>query len=98
MKQLIGGNLNGWRIRQSLPQPYIPWTRKRVPWKAQQQGTGVYGLERNLTAKYTVDCKEMAQGDMREKTAVVNAFGRNLGNDGVKAILLSHSQGVEPSP
>ena len=43
-------------------------------------------------AKYTVDCKEMAQGDMREKTAVVNAFGRKLGNDGVKATLLSHSQ------
>lgn len=55
-------------------------------------------MERNLTAKYTVDCKEMAQGDMREKTAVVNAFGRNLGSDGVKSILLSHSQGVEPSP
>ena len=54
-------------------------------------------MECNLMAKYTVDCKEMAQGDMREKTAVVNAFRRKLGNDGVKAILLSHSQRVEPS-
>ena len=26
MKQLICGSLNGTRIRQSLPQPYIPWT------------------------------------------------------------------------
>ena len=32
------GSLNGMRIRQSLPQPYIPRTGTRVPWKAQQLG------------------------------------------------------------
>ena len=31
VKQLICGSLNGIRIRQSLPQPYIPWTVMQVP-------------------------------------------------------------------
>ena len=33
VKQLISGILNETRIRQSLPQPYIPWTGTQVPWK-----------------------------------------------------------------
>ena len=41
VKQVICGSLNGMRIRQSLLQPYIPWTGMRVPWKAQQLGPGV---------------------------------------------------------
>ena len=40
VKQLISGSLNGMRIRQSLPQPYIPRTGIQVPWKAQQLGAG----------------------------------------------------------
>lgn len=80
-----------------MPQPYIPWKGTEVPWDARWLRAGAYGLESNLRAKSTVDCKDMAQGDMREKTAVVNAFGRKLGNDRVKAILLSHAQGVKPS-
>ena len=40
VKQLISGSLNGMRIRQSLPQPYIPQTGTQVPWKAQQLGAG----------------------------------------------------------
>ena len=35
VKQLICGSLNGMRIRQSLPQPYIHQTWMPVPWKAQ---------------------------------------------------------------
>ena len=35
VKPLICGNLNGMRIRQSLPQPYIPQTGTQVLWKAQ---------------------------------------------------------------
>ena len=31
VKQLICGSLNGMRIRQSLPQPYIPWTGMWAP-------------------------------------------------------------------
>ena len=31
VKQLIRGSLNGMRIRQSLPQPYTPWTGTQVP-------------------------------------------------------------------
>ena len=43
VKQPICGSLNGMRIRQSLPQPYMPWTGTLVliPWKAQQLGAGV---------------------------------------------------------
>ena len=36
MKQLICRSLNELRIRQSLPQPYIPQTVTQVPWKVQQ--------------------------------------------------------------
>jgi len=41
VKQLICGSLNGMRIRQSLPKPYIPGTGILVSWKAQQLGAGV---------------------------------------------------------
>ena len=41
VKQLICGSLNGIRIRQSLPQPYIAQTGMQVPEKAQQLGAGV---------------------------------------------------------
>ena len=41
VKQMICGSLNRVRIRQSLLQPYIPWTGTRVPWKAQWLGAGV---------------------------------------------------------
>ena len=41
VKRLICGNINAMRIRQSLPQPYILQTGKRVPWKAQWLGAGV---------------------------------------------------------
>ena len=41
VKQLICGSLNGMRLRQSLPQPYTPWTGTLVPWKAQWLGAGV---------------------------------------------------------
>ena len=35
VKQLICGSLNGIRLRQSLLQPYVPWTGTQVPWKVQ---------------------------------------------------------------
>ena len=41
VKQLICGSLNGMRIIQSLPQPYIPQARTQVPWKVQRVGAGV---------------------------------------------------------
>ena len=31
VKQLICGSLNGMRIRQSMPQPYIPRTQTQAP-------------------------------------------------------------------
>ena len=40
VKQLICGNLNGMRIRQSLPQPYIYQAGMRVSWKVRWLGTG----------------------------------------------------------
>ena len=41
VKQLICGSLNGMKIKQSLPQLYIPQTGTQVPEKAQQLGAGV---------------------------------------------------------
>ena len=41
VKQLISGSLNEMRIRQSLPQPYIPQTGAQIPWKLQQLRGGV---------------------------------------------------------
>ena len=40
MIQLICGSLNGMRIRQSLPQPNVPWTGTQLPYKVQQLGAG----------------------------------------------------------
>ena len=40
VKQLISGSLNGMRIRQSVPQPYIPQAGPQVPGKAQKLGAG----------------------------------------------------------
>ena len=59
VKQLICGSLNGMRIRQSLPQPYIPQTRMQVPWKVQQLGAGVQGLWSNPRSRAAVDFGEM---------------------------------------
>ena len=35
------------RIRQSLSQPYIPWTEMQVPWEVQELGAGVWGFWNN---------------------------------------------------
>ena len=59
VKQLIWGSLNGMRIRQSLPQPYIPQTAMLVPWKAQWLGAGVKGLWSNPRVRAAVHCGEM---------------------------------------
>ena len=45
-----------------------------------------------------VDCGETDGGDVREETVVGNACGGKPGSHGSKAILLSHEQGVDPSP
>ena len=79
------------RIRQSLPQPYIPWPGMLVPQKAQRLGAGVLGLWSNLRARAAVDCGEMDRGDAREEIVVGNACGGKPGSHGSKAILLSHA-------
>ena len=86
LKQLICGSLNG----QSLPQPYIPRTGKLVPWKAQQLGAGVNGLQRNPRTRAAVDFRETDRGDMREEIVVGNACGGKPGSLGSKVILPSH--------
>ena len=70
VKPLICGSLNGMRIRHTLPQPYIPWTGMKVPWKAQQLGAGIQGLWRNPRARAAVDCRETNGGDVREEIMV----------------------------
>ena len=58
-KQLICSSLNGVRIRESLPQPYILWAVTAVSWKEQQLGAGVKGLWSNPRVSAAVDCREM---------------------------------------
>ena len=78
-------------MRQSLPQPYKPWTGTQVPWKVQRLGAGVWGLWSNPRARAAVDCGEMDGGDVREEIVVGNACGGKLGSHGSKAILLSQT-------
>ena len=59
VKQLIWGSLNGMRIRQSLPQPYILWTGMLVSWKGQWLGARIKGLLSNHRARAAVDCREV---------------------------------------
>ena len=79
------------RIRQSLLQPYIPWTGMRVPWKAQWLGVGVWGMWSDPRARVAVDCEETDSGKMREETVIGNACERKLCSHGSKAVLLSHA-------
>ena len=79
------------RIRQSLLQPYIPWTGTQVPWKVQQLGAGVQGLWINPRVRAAVDCEETDQGEGRREIVMRNAYGGKLGSHGSKAILLSHA-------
>ena len=73
VKQLIWGSLNRMRIRQSLPQPYIPQTGMQVSWKAQQLGAGIWGSWSNPRVRAAVDCREMDRGDIKEEIVVQNA-------------------------
>ena len=90
VKELICGSLNGMRIKQSLPQPYIPWTGTWVLWKAQRLGAGVWGLWSNSRGRAAVDCRETDGGEVKEEIVVGNACGGKLGSHGSKVILLSH--------
>ena len=90
VKQLICGSLNGMRIRQSLPQPYIPQTGTLVPWKVQWLGAGVSVLWSNPRVRAAIEYRETDQGDVREEIVVGNACGGKPGSHGSKVILLSH--------
>ena len=57
VKQLIWGSLNGMRVRQTSPHPYIPWS-EMLSWKGQWLGAGVKGLWSNPRARAAVDCRE----------------------------------------
>ena len=72
------------RIRQSLLQPYIPWTGTQVPRKVQQLGAGVKRYWKNPRSRAVVDCREMYRGDVREEIVVGNACGGKLGSHGAR--------------
>ena len=91
VKQLICGSLNGMRIRQSLPKPYICRAGMWVSWKGQRLGNGIWGLWSDPSARATVDCGEVDLGGVREEIAVGNACGGKPGSHGSKATLLSHT-------
>ena len=91
MKHLICGSLNGMRIRQSLPQPHIPQTGMRVPWKVQKLGAGVCGVWSGPRVRAAVGSGETDRGEVREEIVVGNASGGKPGSHGSKVILLSHA-------
>ena len=78
------------RIRQYLPQTYIPWTGTQVLWKVQQLGAVVSGLGHNPRMRATVDCRKTDQGDVREEIVVGSACGGKPGSHGSKELVLSH--------
>ena len=51
----------------------------------------------NPRVRAGIDCREAARGDMREQTVVRNACGGRPGRHESKAILLSHTYGIETS-
>ena len=78
------------RIRQSLLQPYIPWTGMHAPWKVQRLGAGVNGYYRAIPrVRVAVDCRQTDQGDVREETGG-KCLWRKASSHGSKVILLSH--------
>ena len=93
LKQVICGSINGMRIRQSLPQSYIPQTGTQIPCKGQQLGAGVQGLWSNPRVRAAVDGGEGDRWDVREETVVGNDCGGKPGSQGSKAILPSHAAG-----
>ena len=81
------------RIKQSLLQPYIPWTGRLVPWTAQQLGASVWGLWSNPRVRDAADCREADRGDVREETVMGNACGGKPGSQGSRVTPLSHGRG-----
>ena len=73
MKQLICGSLNGMRIRQSLPQPYICGQERGSPGRDS-------GCELEFrdcgAARAAADCGETDRGDVRVETVVGNCLWR----------------------
>ena len=90
MKPLISGSLHGIRIRQSLPQPYIPWIGTQFSWKAQQLGPGVWELWSDPRVKGAVNCGETDREEVKEENLMGNTCGGKPGSHGSKEILLSH--------
>ena len=77
------------RIRQSLPQPYIPQTGT-VSVEGSAAGSCSLEIVEQFQGRVAVDCGETDQGDVREEIVVGNACGGKLGSHGSKVILLSH--------
>ena len=80
-------------IRQSLLQPYTPWTGMRVPWKVQrgwELESGECGVSPGggllLTAERQIEGRRG-----REEIVMRHACGGKPGGHGSKAILLSHA-------
>ena len=85
------------RIRQSLPQPYIPQTGI-VSVEGSAAGSCSLEIVEQPQGRAAADCGETGRGDVREETVVGNACGGKPGSHGSRAILLSPVKEVQPSP
>ena len=77
------------RIRQSLPQPYIPQTGI-VSVEGSAAGSCSLEIAEQPQGRAAADCGEMDQGDVRKEIVVGNACGGKPGSHGSKDIVLSH--------
>ena len=90
VRQLIHGSLNGMRIRQSLPQTYIPQTWTQVVPGSAAAGSWSLGIVEQSQGE---GCCWLRREGLRgcEEIVVGTACRGKQGSHGSKAMLLSHT-------
>ena len=71
--------------------------RDMGPLEGTEAGSWSVGLWSNPRVRSAIDRRETAQWDGREETEVGNAYEGKPGSQGGKAMLLSHTQRLEPT-
>ena len=98
MKQLICDSLNGLRLAQIiLAKAICTPDRDTSPLESAAAADLSIEIGEPLRESSAVECGAMFHRDLREEISVGNAYERKPGKHRRRAILLSHTQGVESS-